>query len=74
MSKSSLVKVKHKGQVTIPEELRKELGIEEGSMLELHVDKHGIVMKARLPLEAGRVVGKGEYEKVIRELDEQRRD
>ena len=74
MSKSSLVRVKHKGQVTIPVELRESLGIQEGSMLEVHVEKECVVMKARPPLEAGRVVGKEEYEKVIHDLDEQRRN
>ncbi|MDG7016436.1 MAG: AbrB/MazE/SpoVT family DNA-binding domain-containing protein [Nitrososphaerota archaeon] len=72
MSKSSLVRVKRKGQVTIPVEVREALGIQEGSVLEVRVDGKGIVMKAGPPLEAGKVVGKEEYEKVIRDLDEQR--
>jgi AbrB family looped-hinge helix DNA binding protein len=74
MSKSSLVRVKHKGQVTIPVELREELGIEEGSMLEARLDGDGIVLRAKRPLRPGKVVGREEHEKIVDELNELRRD
>ena len=35
MNKSSQIRVKRKGQVTIPLELRSKLGIEEGTLLEI---------------------------------------
>lgn len=74
MSKSSQVRVKRKGQVTIPSELRARLGIEEGALLEVEEQKGAIVLKPAPPLEGGEVVGEETHRQVIRELDRLRRD
>ncbi|MGA2680402.1 MAG: AbrB/MazE/SpoVT family DNA-binding domain-containing protein [Candidatus Bathyarchaeia archaeon] len=74
MQKSSQVRVKRKGQVTIPLDLRSKLGIEEGAILEIKEEEGMIVMKPTPRLKAGKVVGEEEYKKIIRELDESRRN
>ncbi len=74
MSKSSQVRVKHKGQVTIPSELRARLGIEEGALLEVEEQRGVIVLKPVPPLKGGKVVGEETHKQVIRELDQLRRD
>ena len=73
MSKSSAVRVKHKGQVTIPAEIRKELGMEEGTALEVRKEEGGVLLVVKPSIEPGKVVGRDEYERIIRELDESRR-
>ena len=74
MSKSSLVRVKHKGQVTIPSELRARLGIEEGALLEVEERRGAIVLKPAGPLKGGKVVGEETHQRVIAELDQLRSD
>ena len=74
MQKLSRVRVKRKGQVTIPLELRSKLGIEEGAILEIKEEQGTIVMKPSPRLEGGKVVGEEEYKKIISELDEGRRN
>jgi AbrB family looped-hinge helix DNA binding protein len=74
MQKLSQVRVKRKGQVTIPIELRSKLGIEEGALLEIREEKGTIVMKPTPRLEAGKPVGEEEYKRIINELDKLRRN
>lgn len=74
MKKSSLVRVKRKGQVTIPSEIREEFGLEEGSMLRVQMEKDGILLQMVQPPSAGKVVGREEYDNVMAELDELRRN
>ncbi len=74
MSKSPQVRVKRKGQVTIPSELRVRLGIEEGTLLEVQEQRGVIVLKLAPPLKGGKVVGEETHEQIIRELDQLRRD
>lgn len=74
MNKLSCVRVKRKGQVTIPLELRSKLGIEEGALLEVKAEDGKIILKPTPRLEAGKVVGEEEYKRIIRELDELRRN
>jgi AbrB family looped-hinge helix DNA binding protein len=74
MQKSSLVRVKRKGQVTLPSELRSKLGIEEGALLEVNEEEGIITLKPTPRLKAGKSVGEEEYKKIIRELDEGRRN
>jgi AbrB family looped-hinge helix DNA binding protein len=74
MKKSSQVRVKRKGQVTIPSELRLKLGIEEGALLEIKEEEGAIVLKPTPPLEAGKPVGEEEYKEIIHELDNLRRN
>jgi AbrB family looped-hinge helix DNA binding protein len=74
MQKSSHVRVKRKGQVTLPSELRSKLGIEEGALLEVNEEEGTITLKPTPRLKAGKSVGEEEYKKIIRELDEGRRN
>jgi AbrB family looped-hinge helix DNA binding protein len=67
------VRVKHKGQVTIPQEIRNKLGIEEGTILDITIQDSTILLKPLPRLEAGEPVGEEEYKKIIAELDELRR-
>jgi len=69
----SRVRVKHKGQVTIPAELRARLGISEGDILDVGEREGAIVLIPAPPLEGGEVVGKETHKKVIDELDQLRR-
>lgn len=71
--KLSRVRVKQKGQVTIPQEIRNKLGIEEGTILDITAQDGTIVLKPLPRLEAGDPVGEEEYKKIIAELDELRR-
>lgn len=73
MKRSSQVRVKRKGQVTIPLEFRSKLGIEEGTFLEVKEEEGTIVLKPTPRLEAGKPVGEEEYKRIIRELDQLRR-
>ncbi len=69
----SRVRVKRKGQVTIPLELRSKYGLDEGALLDIQ-DKNGeITLKPLPPLEPGEPVGEEEYKKIIAELDARRR-
>ncbi len=69
----SNVKVKRKGQVTIPVELRHRLRLEEGSLLEVREHEDGILLKPAGPLEGGEVVGEESYKKILQELDSTRK-
>lgn len=70
----SKVRVKRKGQVTIPQEIRTKLGIEEGTLLEIQAQDDTIVLKPAPRLEAGEVVGEEEHKRIIAELDKLRRN
>ena len=74
MKKSTLVRVKRKGQVTIPSDIREEFGLEEGSVLRVQKERNGILLQMVQPLSAGDVVGNTEYESVLGELDDLRRN
>ena len=45
------VKVKTKGQVTIPVELRRDLNLKEGDLLEALVERGGILLKPKTVLD-----------------------
>lgn len=70
----SRVRIKHKGQVTIPQELRTEMGLEEGAILEITKEDNKIVLTPLPPMEPGEPVGEEEFKKIIAELDEGRRN
>ncbi len=72
VQKLSHVRVKRKGQVTIPLQLRLKLGIEEGAILEIKEEEGIITLKPTLRLKAGKAVGEEEYKKIVCELDEDR--
>jgi AbrB family looped-hinge helix DNA binding protein len=44
----SLVKVRQRGQVTLPQDVRDELQIEEGNYLEASVENSTIVLKPKV--------------------------
>jgi len=67
------VRVKQKGQVTIPAELREKFGLEEGAVLEVKEHPQGILLQPLPPPEPGNVVGEEEYRKLIEELEQTRR-
>jgi AbrB family looped-hinge helix DNA binding protein len=70
----SRVRVKHKGQVTIPQEFRTQMGLEEGAILEITKEDNKLVLKPLPPIEPGEPVGEEEFKKIIAELDERRRN
>jgi len=63
------VRVKHKGLVTIPAEIRKRHGIAEGDLLQITEEKGAIVLKSKRLSEPGRPVGKKEQKKILKELE-----
>ena len=67
------VKVKQKGQVTIPADLRAKLGLVEGTMVNLKEHPEGILLQPIPPQEPGDVVGEEEYRKMLEELEQARR-
>jgi len=64
----SNVKVKRKGQVTIPLEMRERFKIQEGSLLEVQAHEKGILLRPASPLQGGEVVGEEAYRKILQEL------
>ncbi len=64
----SNVKVKRKGQATIPVELRERFKIQEGSLLEIHQHEEGILLRPVYPYRQKGVVGEEAYRKILREL------
>jgi AbrB family looped-hinge helix DNA binding protein len=65
----SKVRVKRKGQVTIPSEIRSKLHIEEGAILEIQAQDDTIILKPTPRLEGGEVVGEEEHKRLLQELD-----
>jgi AbrB family looped-hinge helix DNA binding protein len=72
-TKLSNVKVKRKGQVTIPAGLREKLKIQEGSLLQVEQRDEGILLKPLSSLGAGEVVGEETYRKILRDLENLRK-
>jgi len=70
----SNVKVKHKGQVTIPVDLREKFNLHEGSVLEVEERDNAILLRPVSPLESGKVVGKEAYKQILRELETLRKN
>jgi len=73
VKKLSHIRVKRKGQVTIPQEFRTKFGIEEGVILEVTSDDDKIILKPLPRLEPGEPVGEEEHKRILAELDELRR-
>ena len=70
----SHVKVKRKGQVTIPVDLREKFNLHEGSVLEVEERDNAILLKPAPPLQAGKVAGEDEYKQILRELESLRKN
>ncbi len=73
MEKLPNVRVKHKGQVTLPQQYRAELGMEEGVILEVTKEDDKLILKRLPPLEPREPVGEEEQKKLLDELDSLRR-
>jgi AbrB family looped-hinge helix DNA binding protein len=74
VSKLSHVRVKRKGQVTIPQKLRSQFGIKEGTILEIKAEDDKIILKPLPLFEAGEPVGEEDFKRILAELDECRRN
>ena len=70
------VLVTRKGQITIPVEMRRKFGIEEGSRVEVVEEEGMIVIRKRPSIFdlAGSGAGKGDVEKLKRMLDQMREE
>jgi AbrB family looped-hinge helix DNA binding protein len=63
------VRVKRKGQVTVPAPLRKKMNIDEGMLLEVNEHPDGVLLKPLPRIKFGKIVGRKEHKKIIAELD-----
>ena len=63
------MKITTKGQVTIPQEIRSKLVIEEGAILEIQTQDDTILLKPVPILEGDEVVGEEEHKRLLQELD-----
>jgi AbrB family looped-hinge helix DNA binding protein len=70
---SDMVRVKRKGQVTLPAKVRSKYRIEEGDMLELKAEEGSITLRPRPLPEPGDPVGTEEQAKVLSGLKELRK-
>ena len=64
MSKASLATVQERGQVTIPVEIRRYLGLEKGDMVAFVVIEDGVLLKPQRPIAADELAQLG---KILRE-------
>jgi AbrB family looped-hinge helix DNA binding protein len=70
-----IVRVKHKGQVTIPAKIRRRYEIEEGDLLSIDTkDPRTIVMKVKKIPEPGQPVGPEEQRRILKELESLRKN
>ena len=68
----TIVRVKHKGQVTIPAELRAKFNITEGTNMNISEHPEGILLRSILPPESGPPVGEEVYDSMLTELEQTR--
>jgi AbrB family looped-hinge helix DNA binding protein len=70
-----IVRVKRKGQVTIPVKLRRRFEIEEGDILTIDAkDSETMVMRLRRTPEPGRPVGSEQQKKILKDLEKLRKN
>ncbi len=62
------VRVRQKGQITLPSELRSKYKLEAGTLLEVQERPEGVLLQPVGPLQPGNIVGTEEYQKIIKEL------
>lgn len=76
MCMTTEVVVTRKGQVTIPVEIRRKLGIEEGSKVEIVEQENVVVIRKRPSIFdlAGSGAGKGNVDDLKRMLDQMRNE
>lgn len=64
MPKATLATVQERGQVTIPVEIRRHLGLEKGDMVAFMVTEEGVLLKPQRPIAADELAQLG---KILRE-------
>ncbi len=69
----TIVRVKRKGQVTIPAKLMAKLNITEGTNMNISEHSEGILLQPIPPPKPGPPIGEEEYDKMLTELEETRR-
>lgn len=74
MVKLPRIRIGLNGRITIPKKLRKELGLEDGAIMNIDKENNRIAITPLPRLEPGEPVGEEEYKKIIAELDEHRRN
>jgi AbrB family looped-hinge helix DNA binding protein len=67
-----LVKVIRNGQITIPKELRSVLGIEEGDLLEVKLNKGGMTIKPKTAVDKD--LAKGRFFQMAEQIRESMKD
>ena len=67
------VRVRQKGQITLPAKLRSRYKLEAGTLLEVQERPEGVLLQRITLLEPGNVVGTEQCQKIINELEETRR-
>jgi len=73
VSELETVRVKRKGQVAIPIDVRRRYAIKEGDLLSIETtDDRTIVMRIKKPLEPGRPVAPEEQKRIVRDLEQLR--
>ncbi len=53
----------------MPAHIREKMKIDEGTMLEVEERPEGILLRPLTDIKIGKIVGRKEYDKIIRELD-----
>ncbi len=64
----SSIRVKRKGRLTIPVELRRKLEIRESSTLEVREQEESILVKPTTLIEGGKVVGREAFQEIMHDL------
>ena len=62
------IRMKRKGQVTIPQELRTEFGLDEGAFMDINKENNKIVITPLPPLEPYEPVGEEEQKNCSKNL------
>lgn len=68
-----LVKVLRNGQITMPKELRRVLRIKEGDILEIRLEKSGVLLKPKVLVDKESVLSKKGETKLKEALEEYKR-
>ncbi len=63
------IRVRQRGQITLPIKLRSKYKLEVGALLEVQELSEGILLKPIGPLELGEVVGEERHQKILEELE-----
>jgi AbrB family looped-hinge helix DNA binding protein len=67
-----LVKVIRNGQITLPKELRKALGIQEGDLLEVKLSESGMTIKPKVPVDKD--LARDQFWQMVKEIRQSVKD